>query len=107
MKIKYFTGTIRAEFFFRGCRTLKDRRGYLRSLKDRLSNLGFSVAQIGPANLIQRAWLTAVFISGTEAKVRRSLDRAEKLMYNPCWELVMLKMDILGNNEILPDREQT
>ncbi len=106
MKIDYFTGMIRAEFFFRGCRTLKDRRGHLRSLKDRLSNMGFSVAQVGPSNLIQRAWLAAVFISGTEVGVKKVLGEAEKLMYNPEWELVMLEKDILGDNEVLPDWEQ-
>ena len=68
--------------------------------------MGFSVAQIGPSNLIQRGWLMAVFISGTEAGVRRLLDRAEKLMYNPNWELVTLEMDILGENEVLPYWEQ-
>ncbi|NOQ22495.1 MAG: DUF503 family protein [Candidatus Aegiribacteria sp.] len=97
---------IRTELFFRGCRTLKDRRGHLRSLKDRLSNMGFSVAQVGPPNLIQRAWLIAVFISGTEAGVKRVLNKAEKLMYNPDWELAALEKDILGDNEILPDWEQ-
>lgn len=106
MKIEYFIGIIRAEMFFRGCRTLKDRRGHLRSLKDRLSNMGFSVAQVGPANLIQRAWLTVVFISGSEAGVKRVLDQAENLMYSPEWELVALEMDILGDNEVLPDWEQ-
>ena len=106
MKIDYFTGMIRVELFFRGCRTLKDRRAYLRSLKDRLSNMGFSVAQIGPSNLIQRAWLTAVFVSGNYTGVKRALEKAEKLMYNPGWELVMLEKDILGDNEVLPYWEQ-
>lgn len=106
MNIDYFLGLIRAELFFRGCRTLKDRRGHLRSLKDRLSNMGFSVAQVGPPDLIQRAWLTAVLVSGSEAGVRKLLDQAEKLMYNPNWELVMLEMDILDDNEVLPYREQ-
>ena len=106
MNIDYFLGFIRAELYFRGCRTLKDRRGHLRSLKDRLSNMGFSVAQVGPPNLIQRAWLTAVFISGSETGLRGSMNQAEKLMYNPDWELVMLEMDILGDNEVLPYWEQ-
>ncbi|MEN8209034.1 MAG: DUF503 family protein [Candidatus Fermentibacteria bacterium] len=106
MKIDYFLGLIRVEFFFRGCRTLKDRRGHLRSLKDRLSNMGFSVAQVGPVNFIQRAWLDAVFVSGSYGGVKKTLDEAEKLIYNPEWELVSLEKDILGENEILPDREQ-
>ena len=106
MKNDYFVGMMRAELFFRGCRTLKDRRGHLRSLKDRLSNMGFAVAQVGPPDIIQRGWLVAVFISGSETGVGRFLDRAEKLMYNPNWELVTLEMDILGENEVLPYWEQ-
>jgi len=106
MKIEYYTGLIRVELFFRGCRTLKDRRGHLRSLKDRLSNMGFSVAQVGPTNFVQRAWLIGTVVSGTETGVKRLLDRAEKLFYNPDWELVMLEKDILGDNETLPDWEQ-
>ena len=105
MKIEYFMGMIRAEMFFRGCRTLKDRRIYLRSLKDRLSNMGFSVAQVGLPDFIQRAWLTAIFVSGTKTGVKRALNKAEKLMYNPEWELTTLEMDILGDNEVLPDWE--
>ena len=106
MNIDYLIGMIRAEFFFRGLRTLKDRRGHLRSLKDRLSNMGFSVAQVGPPDLIQRVWLTAVIISGNFTVVKRALQEAEKLMYNPDWELVTLEMNILGDNEVLPDWEQ-
>jgi len=106
MKIAYFVGIIRAELFFRGCRTLKDRRGHLRSLKDRLANMGFSVAQTGPSNLVQRAWLTIVFISGTKRSVERMTDQAEQLFFSPDWELVAFKKDILGDNEILPEWEQ-
>ena len=69
--------------------------------------MDFSVAQVGPTNLIQRAWLTAVYISRSEAGVKRKLDQVEKLLYNPEWELVVLKMDILGDNEVLPEWEQT
>ena len=105
MRIDYYQGIIRAELFFRGCRTLKDRRGYLRSLKDRLSNMGFTVAQVGPPDFIQRGWLMAVFISGTMPGVERVLNKAEKLFYSPEWELVMLTKDILGDNEVLPDWE--
>lgn len=68
--------------------------------------MGFSVAQVGPTNLIQRGWLAATFVSGNETEVKRKLDQAEKLMYNPDWELIVLEMDILGDNEVLPEWEQ-
>ncbi|MCK4672024.1 MAG: DUF503 domain-containing protein [Candidatus Aegiribacteria sp.] len=93
-------GFIRVELYFRGCRTLKDRRGFLRSLKDRLSNMGFSVAQVGPPNIIQRAWIAAVCISGTETGASRMLNRAEKLMYNPEWELISIDKDIITDGEL-------
>jgi uncharacterized protein YlxP (DUF503 family) len=67
--------------------------------------MGFSVSQVGPTNLVQQAWLTATFISGSEAGVNRMMDQAEKLLYSPDWELVVLEMDILGNNEVLPEWE--
>ena len=99
-RINTVIGLIRAELFFRGCRTLKDRRGFLRSLKDRLSNLGFSVAQIGPPDIIQRAWIAAVCVSGNETGASRMLNRAEKLMYNPEWELVNIDKDIITDSEL-------
>ena len=99
-RINTVIGLIRAELFFRGCRTLKDRRGFLRSLKDRLSNLGFSVAQVGPPDIIQRAWIAAVCVSATETGVSRMLNRAEKLMYNPEWELVNIDKDIITDSEL-------
>lgn len=93
-------GIIKVELFFRGCRTLKDRRGFLRSLKDRLSNMGFSVAQVGPPDIIQRAWIAAVCVSGDETGVTQMLTRAEKLMYNPEWELISIDKDIITDNEL-------
>lgn len=105
-RIDTVIGLIRVELYFRGCRTLKDRRGYLRSLKDRLSNIGFSVAQVGPPDMIQRAWIAAVCVSGTETGASRLLDGAEKLMYNPEWELVNIDMDIISDSELSEMEEQ-
>lgn len=34
------------------------------------------------------------------------LEHAEKLMYSPEWELIVLETDILGDNEVLPEWEQ-
>ncbi|MCK4506529.1 MAG: DUF503 domain-containing protein [Candidatus Aegiribacteria sp.] len=93
-------GLIKVELYFRGCRTLKDRRGFLLSLKDRLSNMGFSVAQVGPPDMIQRAWIAAVCVAGSQAGVSRMLDRAEKKMHNPEWELVNIDKDIITDNEL-------
>ncbi len=93
-------GLIKVELFFRGCRTLKDRRGFLLSLKKRLSNMGFSVAQVGPPDIIQRAWIAAVCVSGTETVVSQMLNSAEKFMYNPEWELISIDKDIITDGEL-------
>lgn len=105
-RVDTLIGLIRVELYFRGCRTLKDRRAYLRSLKDRLSNMGFSVAQVGPPDMIQRAWIAGVCVSGTETGVSRLLDSAEKLMYSPEWELVNIDMDIIADSELSEMEEQ-
>ena len=57
-------------------------------------------------NLIQRSCLTAVCVSGSKTGVKRMLEHAEKLMYSPEWELIVLETDILGDNEVLPEWEQ-
>ena len=101
----YYLGLIRGEFFFRGCRTLKDRRSHVLSIRDRLKNMGFSVAQTGRTDIPQRAWLAAVFVSGSKSVVRQRIDRAEELFYGPEWELASLRKDILGSGEELPEWE--
>jgi len=92
---KLFIGIIRAELHFPGCRSLKGRRKYLRSLRDRLRNLGLSTTQYGNADLIQHAWLGASFVSGTYSKVQHMLDKASELFYNPEWELINVETDII------------
>ncbi|MBN2586098.1 MAG: DUF503 family protein [Candidatus Fermentibacteraceae bacterium] len=105
MRVPCYLGLVRAELYFRGARTLKDRRGHLRSLKDRLSNLGFSVSQVGPSNLVQQAWVAAVIVSGSRARVLSALDRADRLFQDPEWELSALEKDIISDGEQLPDWE--
>ena len=99
-EIVSWVGILRAEFLFRGCRTLKDRRGYLRSLRDRLGNMGMATAQVGPPDLVQQAWITATCVSGTERGARTILERASDiLMGSPEWELSEMVLDIFNTDE--------
>ena len=75
------------------------------SIRDRLKNMGFSVAQVGRSDIPQRAWLAAVIVSGSKSLVRQRIDRACELFYGPEWELASLHKDILGCNEELPEWE--
>ena len=105
MEIGYAMGLLRAELYFRGARTLKDRRVHLRSLQDRLRNMGFSVAQVGPPGLVQQAWVAAALVSGSPAVVRKALDSAGRLLEDPSWELASLETDIIGEMQRLPEWE--
>jgi len=105
MRVSYYLALMRVEFYFRGARTLKDRRKHLNSVRDRLSNLGFSVAQVGPVELASQAFLVAVASSGSVSMAEKILERAERVVHGPEWELACLTKDIIGENEELPEWE--
>ncbi|MFN3813019.1 MAG: DUF503 domain-containing protein [Aquificaceae bacterium] len=56
-------GVLKVEFFFPENGSLKEKRYYLRSLKDRLKNLNVSVAEIDHQDLWQRSKLAVVCAS--------------------------------------------
>jgi len=104
--ISYGIGLLRVQLLFRGARTLKDRRGPVRSIKDRLRNMGFTVAQVGPPDLLQRVWISAAIVSGSSAVIRGKLKKAQELMYGPEMEPVELFSSIVGTCETLPEWEK-
>jgi len=78
-----FAGLLLADLRFPGCLTLKDRRGILCSMLDRLRNLGFSASQTGPADLPGRAWVACSCACRTAAAADRMLDSAEAVLDRP------------------------
>ena len=52
--VRIYSGTLTADLVMTSARTLKDRRGPLRALIQKLKNQDLAVAQVGPADLIQR-----------------------------------------------------
>lgn len=93
--MKAFIGTVVAALYFRDARTLKDRRSHLRSLETRLRKAGLSTAQIGPADFIKRAWITAICISGSEKIADELLEKAIRMIRNPSWEVTMLETETM------------
>jgi uncharacterized protein YlxP (DUF503 family) len=87
---RMFAGMLLACVLFPGCDTLKDRRGLLRSILDRLRNLGFSVAQTGPADFVQKAWIAATCACRTASGAERMLDTAAIVLEHPGLELAQL-----------------
>jgi len=94
VEVRTFVGVLRSELVFPGLRTLKERRGCLVSLLDRLRGIGMSAAQVGPADFVRRAWVSACCASGSDATVRRMLERAAAILDSPVWELASLETDM-------------
>lgn len=69
------------ELHLEGCRSLKDKRQILRSLKDRLRNrCNVSVAETDHNDLWQRAELTVCVVSNQRAHAEEVLRLADRLV---------------------------
>jgi uncharacterized protein YlxP (DUF503 family) len=93
--IKAFIGTVLAALYFRDAQTLKDRRSHLRSLEAKLRKAGLCTAQIGPADFIKRAWVTAVCVSGSERMAEELLESAIRMIRDPSWEVTLLEAEMM------------
>ena len=79
--VRIFTGTLIADLVLPHARSLKERRGPQRALVQKLKNHEFAVAQVGPAELVQRLFLAVTAVSGTESVLHGRLDEAERLLF--------------------------
>lgn len=85
--VRTITGTLTADLVMNEARTLKDRRGPLRALLQKLRNQGLAVAQVGPPDLIQRCFLAIGAVSGEESLVSAQLDAAERIIFASDFEV--------------------
>ena len=85
--VRIFTGTLIADLVLPGAQSLKERRGPLRALIQKLRNQHLAVAQVGPPDLIQRAFLVIGAVSGTAAVVDDMLDGAERQLFASDFEV--------------------
>lgn len=70
-----FVGVVRIELHLPGCRSLKDKRSIVRSLKDRLrARLNAAVAEVEHQDLWQRAALGVAVVSGESHHVDEQLE---------------------------------
>ncbi len=79
--VRIYTGTLVADLILPEAHSLKDRRGPLRALVQRLRNRDLAVAQVGPADLQQRVFLAVAAVSGSEGAVGELLDGAERTIF--------------------------
>jgi hypothetical protein len=74
-------GVMTWELHLDGCRSLKDKRHVLRSLKDRLrQRFNVSVAETDHNDLWQRAELTVCVVSNERAHAEDMLRQADRLV---------------------------
>ena len=92
--VRVYTGTLIADLVIQEARSLKDRRKPLRALIQRLRNHDFSVAQVGPADLLRRVFLAISVVSGQETQVMQMLDEAERVLFSSEFEVGELRRDI-------------
>jgi len=92
--VRVYTGTLIADLVLNGARSLKDRRAVQRALVQRLKNQDFSVAQVGPADLVQRVWLAVAVVSGQETLVEELLDGAERMIFSSEFDVADVRRDV-------------
>jgi uncharacterized protein YlxP (DUF503 family) len=92
--VRTYTGTLVADLVLGEARSLKDRRAPLRALVQRLRNRRFCVAQVGPADLVQRVFLAVGAVAGSESGVEELLDGAERVLFASEFEVGSLRRDI-------------
>lgn len=92
--VRLYTGTLVADLVLPGARTLKDLRAPLRALVQKLRNLDYAVAQVGPPGRAQRAFVAVAAVSGDVALVEGLLDGAERLFWDSPFEVADLRRGV-------------
>ena len=94
--VRTYTGTLIVDLILSSARTLKDRRGPQRALMQKLRNLNYAVAQVGPAGLSQRLFLAVTAVSGSQSKLDELLDGAERVVFASDFEVADLRRATAG-----------
>ncbi len=94
--IRVYTGTLVLDLTQPYAASLKERRKALHSLKDRLMDKDFAVAQVGPADMRQRAFVAVTAVAGNASLLDERLDLAERLAFATEFEVRILSRDTVG-----------
>ncbi|MFH1844136.1 MAG: DUF503 family protein [bacterium] len=78
--IRVYMGTVIADLVLTEARSIKERRKPLQSLKQRLLNQDYAVAQVGPADLTRRIFLAVTAVAGSEGILLERLAAAERII---------------------------
>jgi len=92
--VRLHAGTLVADLRLPHAQSIKDRRQALRGLIQRLQNRRLAVAQIGPADLRQRAFLMVGAVSGSSSGLDEQLDAAERLFFASDFEVADVRREV-------------
>jgi uncharacterized protein YlxP (DUF503 family) len=92
--VRLHAGTLLADLRLPAARSIKDRRQALRAVVQRLRNRHFAVAQVGPSELRQRAFLLIGAVAGDATGLDAQLDVAERILFDSGFEVAELRRDV-------------
>lgn len=75
-------------------RSIKERRKPLQALQQRLRNHDYAIAQVGPADLMQRVFLAVTAVSGSEGQLAERLDAAERMLFASDFEIADVQREV-------------
>jgi uncharacterized protein YlxP (DUF503 family) len=91
--VRVHTATLVLDLRLPGAASLKDRRKGLHALVERLRRADYAVAQVGPADLRERAFLAVAAVAGSPARLDERLDGAERLAFASEFEVLVMRRD--------------
>ena len=94
-----FVGILSAELHFPASNSLKEKRHFLRSAKQRLQNMGAAVAEVDHHDTWQRSRLTISVVTREYREVERLLDEAERYLGSQEWELGLVQRQVVDPDE--------
>jgi len=97
--IRAYIGTLVLDLSLPHATSLKDRRKRLRSLIDRLLKADYAVAQIGPADRVQRAFVAVTAVASGASRLDERLDEAERIAFASEFEVGVRHRDTASWSE--------
>ena len=94
-----FVGILSCELHFPASRSLKEKRHYLRSAKQRLQNMGAAVAEVDHHDVWQRSRLTLSVVAREYGEAERLLDEAERFLGGQEWELALVERQVVDPDD--------
>jgi uncharacterized protein YlxP (DUF503 family) len=94
-----YVGILSAELHFPASHSLKEKRHFLRSAKQRLQNMGAAVAEVDHHEVWQRSRLTVSVVAREHRELERLLDEVERYLASQEWELGLVQRQVVDPDE--------